>query len=61
MLEALPNVFTWDDVLKYRIENNYPHNPKSMVILTRWKKNGDIANLGGGVFEKTKWKTEGDA
>ena len=60
MLEALPNVFTWDDVLKYRIEKKYPHNPKSMVILSRWKKNGDITNLGGGVFEKTKWETEGD-
>ena len=37
MLEDMPNIFTKQDMINYRLSNNYPHNPKSYHILTRWK------------------------
>ena len=43
MLEAMPDTFTMQDIIKYRIDNNYPNDPKQQSCCTRWEKAGYIA------------------
>ena len=43
MLQAMPSTFTMADIIKYRIDNNYPNDPKQQSCCTRWEKAGYIA------------------
>lgn len=43
MFEALPKVFTKQDIINYRIQNHYPHDIYNQVVVTRWKKQGKVA------------------
>lgn len=52
MLEDMPNIFTKQDVVNYRLAKQYPHNAKSYHILTRWKKAGLIIQLEDKSFQK---------
>lgn len=52
MLEDMPNIFTKQDVVNYRLAKQYPHNPKSYHILTRWKLAGLITQLEDKSFQK---------
>lgn len=52
MLEDMPNIFTKQDVVNYRLSKQYPHNPKSYHILTRWKQAGLITQLEDKSFRK---------
>lgn len=43
MLQAMPDTFTMQDIIKYRVDNNYPNDPKQQSCCTRWEKAGYIA------------------
>ena len=43
MFESLPQIFTKQDVINYRIDNNYPHDLYNQAVVTRWRKQGLIA------------------
>lgn len=52
MLENLPTVFTRQDVINYRLDNNYPHDVYSQAVITRWKNQGKIAPTAGKAWVK---------
>lgn len=52
MLQDLPEQFTTEQLIQYRIDHQYPHNPHSLAIITRWKKANKIISLGNSVFKK---------
>jgi hypothetical protein len=43
MLEAMPDIFTMQDIFKYRLEHNYEHDIKSQAVVNRWKLDGFVA------------------
>lgn len=51
MFNDLPPFFTVEDIYNWREKNNYPHNKKSLSILTRWKKNQLVHPKGKGYIK----------
>lgn len=51
MFNELPPFFTVEDIYNWREKNNYPHNKKSLSILTRWKKNRLVHQQGKGYIK----------
>lgn len=45
MLQAMPEEFYWEDVVRYREEHNYPHNKHQMSVISRWKSDKMIIKI----------------
>ena len=54
MFEALPQRFTRQDVIQYRIDHQYPHDVYNQVVITRWKQQGKVVPTTDKAWVKVK-------
>lgn len=52
MLKDLSQTFTYQEMVAYRQEHNYPGDAKNSAILTRWQEKGYIKKTKKGTYQK---------
>ena len=52
MFSLLPQTFSWQEVMDYRVKNQYSGDKHNMAIISRWKKRGKIKQIDKNKYQK---------